>query len=595
MSEDRIKAVCHSLGYAEPEVQLVSKEGVFHSIVARAPSGGQVLLRWLEASSREAGDAFDTRRWDAGSYSTAYVTARQVASAARDPGRDEQTLRAMQLRWELGVMAGSLLVNPILDFGRTSRFLFEVRPYYPATLHHLIERGVNPSSPVLFRLVDQVWTALGFLHQSAVNVPHGAVTAHNIGFDSTRLLEAEARLLDLRETAETRRAEVKRQDFQCLGMLIYQFASGLARAVDAADAALRCPNADWSHLGGQQDAWKNLTRKLLLPDAFPFGFDLAGAKDELLAELRPNRSATLAKIPAPLPVAAEPPFRAPEVGGETTGPQVDYPGEMSRLLEAPDPFGAMRLLLTVPGDYEPPEQVLQWADAIADAADSVAGDAGADSGFLVGLETMATRGSLRCALRLGVWLAKSQPAEALPWLGAASDAGLAESYPVIAEIYERGGEGVEADPQLALSFYQAAVDKAAEGDWETGYRMAALILREREKALAEHLPLAVTTLQRCHDGGHFKATDLLAQCIAQGVGGMAVDEKRAFNLFAEAWNRSKRVNQHYHTASNNLGVCFALGFGVRKDPTMARHYFKQGELAGHEASKKNLMALAQVS
>jgi TPR repeat protein len=43
-----------------------------------------------------------------------------------------------------------------------------------------------------------------------------------------------------------------------------------------------------------------------------------------------------------------------------------------------------------------------------------------------------------------------------------------------------------------------------------------------------------------------------------------------------------------------LGVCFAIGFGEKKDINKARHYFRQGEKAGHEASKKNFLSLAQL-
>ena len=588
MFEDRIREICQALGYEPVEFLLSSSGTEVASVHAREPAGSMVVVRFVEATATDAGvaKAFEAQRWNTGRYATAYVTGPQTAGAVKDPGRDEQVLQEMNLRWEVGGMAGGQPINPILDFGLMRKHFYQVRPFYPATLHHLIERQVIPSHPVLFRVVDQLWAALAFLHQSLVNQPHGALSTHNVGFSSARVTEAQVCLLDLKDTPETKRAELKRRDFQDLGMLIYQFACSLERPVDAVDAAMRCPNASWKQLGGKEKEWKALVKRLLEPDSFAFGYDLAGAREQLLGSLLPAKAA-FTVVARPLPVESEPPFRRPEAPGAKTQSEVDYQGEMERLLAVPDYGEAMRLLLTVPEDFQPSERFIQWGDTIADAAGE---ELATHTDFLESLETMANRGCHRAGLRLGLWLAKNQPAEALAWLGAASEAGLTESYAVIAGIYEQGGEGVEVDPPRALAFYQASLDHHRGDDWDTTYRMAALILRE--KALAEHLPLAIQALERSHAGGNYRATDLLAQCLAQGVGAEA-DEKRAFQLFADAWNRSKKANENYYTASNNLGVCFAIGFGVRKDPAMARHYFKQGEIAGHETSKKNLQSLAQ--
>ena len=103
---------------------------------------------------------------------------------------------------------------------------------------------------------------------------------------------------------------------------------------------------------------------------------------------------------------------------------------------------------------------------------------------------------------------------------------------------------------------------------------------------------AIKLLESCHDRGHYRATDLLAQCHATGIASN-IDEKRAYALFVEAWNRSKAANQHYYTASNNLGVCFASGFGVGKDMETAKHYFRQGAIAKHAPSEDNLNRLNQ--
>lgn len=589
MSEDRIREICLALGY-EPAAFLLNSQGTaVASLQARAADGTAVVLRFSEATG--GGDAvtvkaFDAQRWTTERYSTAYVTGSQSSGAGRDPGPAEQVLDEIKLRWEIGVQAAGRLVSPVLDFGLMRKHLYQVRPYYPTTLAGLIERQVNPTPAILFRLVDQLWAGLAFLHQSEVNQPHGALSTHNVGFSSNRVIEAEVSLLDLRETLETRRAEMKRRDFQDLGMLIYQFACSLEKPVDAVDAAMRCPNASWTKLGDKEKEWKSLVKRLLEPDSFPLGYDLAGSREQLLGPLLPPKT-VYTLVSRPRPVEMEPPYRVSEQDLVETRVEVDYQGELERLLEAGDHQAAMATLLGVPDEFEPREKVVIWADRIADGVDDELGN---NTEFLVGMETLANRGSQRAGLRLGKWLARNQPAEALFWLGKASDAGLAESYGIIAGIYEQGGDGVTVEPVRALEFYQASLDYHQSEDWDLIYRMAALILRE--KSLAERLPQAIQLLERCHANGHYQSSDLLAQCHAQGLG-VESDEKRAFQLFADAWNRSKKSNESYFTASNNLGVCFAIGFGVRKDPKMARHYFKQGEIAGHECSKKNLQALLQ--
>jgi len=589
MFEDRIREICLSLDY-EPEEFLLNSRGRSDvSVVASSAAHGKVVVRFRRAGGGEVSGAkgfANTQRWNTGQYAAGYVTGPLSAvGGALDPHQDEQLQQEIALRWSLGVMAGGSHLAPVIEFGHSRKYIYQVRPHYPITLNHLIEKQVSPNHAVLFRIVDQIWAALAFLHQTAVNQPHGALSTHNVAFTSSRVVEADVRLLDLEETAETRRAEMKRKDFQDFGMLIYQLACALDKPVDAVDAAMRCPNASWKQLGGHESDWKALVKRLLEADSFPPGYDLAGARERLLAPLLPAKTAC-AVVAKPRPVVTAPPYRQGEQEPDTKL-EVDYRGEIERLLEQGDHLGAIRLLLVVPADFQPREQVMAWGERIADQAGD---ELGGNTEFLSGLEQLATQGCQRAGLRLGRTLAKNQPAEALSWLAAASDAGLAESYFYIAGIYEHGGEDVPQDCGKALEFYQASLDHHKRDDWDVAYRMAAMILRE--KTLSDRLPLAIQLLDICHANGHYRSTDLLAQCHAQGLG-VEADEKKAFQLFVDSWNRSKKCNEHYHTASNNLGVCFAIGFGTRKDPAMARHYFKQGEIAGHEASKKNLHSLAQ--
>jgi len=593
MLEEQLKQVCLSLGYEPREFYRSSRGTADLSVEARSAEHGEVVVRFSAATgsaNAPGSKAFDTHSWSTARYDTyaTYATVAHGAGAATGltEDGDEKLLQEIALRWSMGVMSNGAHVSPIIEFGHCGKFIYQVRQYYPLTLYHLIERQVSPNPAVLFRIVDQIWAALAFLHQIAVNQPHGAVSIHNVGFSSSRVVEASVALLDMQDTAETRRAELKRKDFQDLGILIYQLACSQEKPIDAVDAALRCPNASWKQLGAHEKAWKSLTKNLLEAESFPFGYDVAGAREQLLAPLLPPKT-PYTLVAKPRPVEVDPPYnqRGQEGAGGRTA--IDYKSEMENLLEGNDYMGALRLIVTIPEAFEPAEQVVTWGDLIADRAED---ELGANTGFLQGMETLANRGCLRAGLRLGKCLVKTSPLEALSWLGNAGEAGLAESYFYIAGIYEQGGEDVSVDCARALEFYQASLDYYNASDWDIYYRMAALILRE--KVLSEKLPMAIQFLETAHANGHYKSTDLLAQSYAQGVG-IEADEKRAFQLFADAWNRSKKTNENYYTASNNLGVCFAIGFGIRKDPAMARHYFKQGEIAGHEASKKNLHALSQ--
>lgn len=592
MLEEQIQQVCLSLGYDPQEFLRNSSSTSDLSVQARSAQHGEVVVCFSAAGSSNVpvSKAFETQRWNTARYSTYSTVAHSAASSANvNDDSDELLMQEIALRWSMGVMAGGAHVNPVIEFGHSGKYIYQVRPYYPLTLYHLIEKQVSPNHGVLFHIVEQVWAALAFLHQIAVNQPHGAVSIHNVGFSSNRIVDAKVVLLDLQETAETRRAELKRRDFQDLGMLVYQLAGSLDQPVDAVDAALRCPNASWTQLGNQEKAWKTLTQRLLEADSFPLGYDLAGAREQLLAPLLPGKTAYTV-VAKPRQMDAEAPYRQDtreHVPEAKTA--VDYQDEIERLIGVNDYLDAVRLVLRIPDDFQPREQVVAWGDLLADqAADDLSGN----TEFLCGMEALAKSGCQRAGLRLGKCLTKTDPAEALSWLGAAADAGIAESYFFIAGIYEQGGEGVPEDCARALEFYQASLDHYNSEDWDVYYRMAAMILRE--KALSDKLPLAIQLLERAHANRHYRATDLLAQCYAQGLG-IEADEKKAFQLFADSWNRSKKSNENYYTASNNLGVCFAIGFGIRKDPAMARHYFKQGEIAGHEASKKNLHALMQIS
>lgn len=556
----------------------------------QADDGELVVLRFTKAAAADAGSArsLGAHSWDSGRHAGGYysLTGDQSTGGGRNAEQDKETRSEIHRRWGVGVMAGGRFIDPILACGFRSGHFYQVRPFYGATLAQVFKLRVEPTHELLFHVVEQIWASLAFLHH--VNHPHGALTATNVGFSSIQL-DGDACLLDLKQTLETERATHKRQDFRDLGLLIYQFAGALSAAGDHQVAALRCQNTEWPRLGNMQNAWKRLVKDLLEPGLQPRGFDLAGAREEWLKPLLPHKNHKHVIVSKPHPVSASDPFQNDEASTAPPLP-VDYEAEMERLLGDADYHGALTLRLSVPADFEPRERLREWADAIADRSGD---ELGGNTDFVSGLDQLSKRGCVRASLRLGIWMAKKQPIEARDWLIAAREAGLAESHGVLAGIYEEGGEGLEPDPIRALECYQASLDDYRPDDLDLAYRMAALILREREGALAAHLPKGIRLLENGDANGHYRSTDLLAQCLALGVGTEKMVE-RAFELFNAAWTASTKVHENYHTASNNLGVCYAIGFGVRKDKNKAKSFFKYGEEVGHEASKNNLKALAQI-
>ncbi len=580
-----VEELCESLGYTPKETLRRTGPGDDVSIHATAPDGNEVIVRFYPCSASASGSSglsFDTKRWNTSRFNTAGGPAATDA----DGSAFEDRLNEMALRWTMATASGGKLLSPVIEFGQIDRFAFQVRPHYPLTLRSLIEKQVSPNPLLLFRVVEQVWTALAFLHQVDINQPHGNISPSNVAFGPGSPAEADLFLIDLRESTETKRAEFKRTDYQNLGLLIYRFASSFEGQIDAVDALVRCQNVTWSQLGKFEKGWRELTRKLLDPDHYPAGHDMAAEREKALSPLLPPKT-RLSPVPELQAVNSEPPVRATE---DTPAQPVHTPAELAEEIEthlqkgelAPALDLTLRFLAAEPSRTS---QVVSWCDRIATAAPP---ELCGNSEFLDRLEQAAKTGSTMSALRLGEALVEKYPGEALPWLEQAASAGLHSSLPLLAHAHEWGGDGLEKNPAKAYEYYKQSI--VLFDDSDLTYRAAALVLRE--PSLNAQAAEATRSLDAARKLGNFRATDLLGQCCAHGIG-LHADEKRAFELFTEAWNTSKKSNEHYFTASNNLGVCFAIGFGTRKDPDLARHYFKQGEIAGHEASKKNLQNLLQ--
>jgi|GEM_PF-5568906 len=550
-------------------------------------SGGhrsvQDLVAKIFAASfgKSGGSAWDTSRWNTREGD-------QWATAAHGKGGTEAAvdnaarIANLQLNWLIGEQSQHLFFPRIVEVGEIDGMPYLLRERQPQSLAALARARVAPNGAMLYQLISGIWTALCFLHQPDLNIPHGNLKLSNVLFGPGPLTEAKILLTDAVETQETERKRMKQEDFRSLGSILYQFACTSPGPISNVDALVRADSADWSGLGKEGDAWKELAIRLLDESTYA-SFNAAAARQEWLDGFRPKKSKFIA-VPPP----AHAPPAGPTVGGEAKAkPASEVCAEIDAIIES----GKLTLALSTATkalvkQEGPSPEILSRIDycVVGISADEIL-----MTEVLSLLEEAANLGSVPATSRLGLALVKIEPDEAYTWLEKAASLGDVEAIPPLARLYEDGTPQHPANPTNAVAMMNQW--REIQPDVNTDYLYAAMILRGKIGIPGTE---ALALLESCHERGHYRSTDLLAQCHATGIAS-PIDEKRASNLFAEAWNRSKAANQEYHTASNNLGVCFATGFGVSKDMEKAKHYFRQGALAKHPPSEENLSRLTQAS
>lgn len=549
----------------------------------RRPSADLILKVYEKGSGGGSSSAgiWDTGRWstrDAGLWATGPQQPKNPSLPAEVD--NSARIASLQLNWLIAEQSQHQFFPRIVEVGEIDGTPYLLRDRLPQSVAALAKARVAPNPAMLWQIASGVWNALCFLHQPDVNIPHGNLKLANVLIGAGPVTDAPVFLSDAAETAETERKRLKQDDFRALGSIIYQLACSSPASISLVDALVRADSADWSALGKEGAAWKALAIRLLDEGSYA-SFNPAAARQDWLDPVRPKK-AKLVTIPLPAPAAPA----GPLVGGEA---KAKPPGEICEEIDAELQSGklipalalATRALAKQP---EPSPEILSRIDYCA--ANLPESDL-ANSETLILLEEAANLGSLPAISRLGLALVKIDPDEALTWLENASGRGDTDVLPVLARLYEDGAPRHPANPSKASATMKQW--REARPDLRGDYLYAAMILRGKIGVPATE---ALRLLEGCHERGDYRSTDLLAQCLATGIAG-TIDEKKAYALFVEAWNRSKAVNEHYHTASNNLGVCFASGFGVGKDMETAKHYFRQGAIAKHAPSEENLNRLNQ--
>lgn len=530
----------------------------------------------------QAGGIWDTRRWstrDVDQWATMAHSGK--GGESQEPVVDNSTqVQNIQTNWLIGELSQHRFFPRIIEVGEIEGMSYLLRQRMPQNLTGMALTRVIPSGAMLYQIISGIWTALCFLHQPEVNLPHGNLKLQNVLLGAGPVHEADIFLCDAVETSETARKQLKQEDFRALGVILYQVATASPTAISTIDALVRADAADWSTFGKEAQAWRQLCVRLLEEGSYT-SFNALAAREEWLAPVRPRKT-QLISIPAPAPANPS----GPAVGGQAKPKAID---EICLEVDGAIAEGKIEVALStatkaLASRSEAAPELLSRIDYCA--AQLPNGEP-LSSELLILLEEAANLGSLPAITRLGTELLTVDPDEAYGWLESAVSRGDLAAIPHLARLYETGTPNHPPSPEKAV----ATMNKWREEhpDIGTDYLFAAMILRGKIGLPGSD---AIRLLQSCHEQGHYQSTDLLAQCLATGISS-AIDEKKAYTFFVEAWNRSKAASKPYFTASNNLGVCFASGFGVGKDMETAKHYFRQGALAKHAPSEENLNRLLQ--
>ena len=264
----------------------------------------QLVIKTFDLSSiPDATVTWDTGRWSTGGSSDWIVTQKHPTNSNKSAPKkqevsDEAITELLQFNWVLGENSLGIFTPSILEVGMIDKTPYLLREYYSKSLQSLIETRLTPTHDLLFHLAESAWSALAFLHQTSLNVPHGNLKASNILIAEGNLKSAPIILADAVKTQETIRRGEKTRDLQNLGAILLQFLTSEKSSIPIYEALNRAENANYERLGKQSDKWKTLLCRLLNGNDLNQYPETGVALKEWLADLRSPKS-TLPNIPEP--------------------------------------------------------------------------------------------------------------------------------------------------------------------------------------------------------------------------------------------------------------------------------------------------------
>lgn len=473
---------------------------------------------------------------------------------------------------------GGKFIMPIERTGHISDSAYCVREWRTYSLQQLIDGNVRPrSSEDLFYLVHNVWTALCFLHQPKLNVPHGNLKPANV------LLEEESKgvwthiLTDMQIRRETDYVTAKREDMQALGMLIAQYCDGKPHFNDWMEADECARGARWDFLGEHQAEWKRLCRQLLTPEHYTEDYDTEVDRHQHLRPLRP-KGYQLAVVPPPQHVGST--VRSSLVA--------DRLRQVRKQIDAGEWVAAIEELCRLEEQCREGENAKQRPEVLSVL--SLAVDAVPDvDASPHALRTLQKAAQVDCALaayRLGDYYRRTEPNTACRYLARAAELGMAQAFVLLGEMYLNGAPGLSPDVSEATKNFEDAI--RLNDLPEAKMRMATLILRGDTFHRQEK---AIEYLNDAREANVLGAAGILGMCYATGMA-VPQDMNRAYKLFQQAWQDSEDARQPDFTALNNLAVCVAHGFGVpNADLPRALKQIERAAEGGCKGAQRNLERL----
>ncbi|AKR57892.1 hypothetical protein XM25_19303 [Devosia sp. H5989] len=152
--------------------------------------------------------------------------------------------------------------------------------------------------------------------------------------------------------------------------------------------------------------------------------------------------------------------------------------------------------------------------------------------------------------------------EGLRWSRRAAALGSGEAENDLGVAYALGDQ-VEQDDAEALRWFLKA---AAHGNAKAQISLAKRYLYGLE-GVSRDVALGLRYLEAAVSSDHPRALTSLAQLTEQGAFGLRADRREAFRLLERA------AEQRFAPAQMNLGFHYAMGIGVRRDPTRAITWF----------------------
>jgi TPR repeat protein len=452
-----------------------------------------------------------------------------------------------------------------------------LRDWHEHSLQQLIEGKVRPRhSDDLFHLVNNVWTALCFLHQQKLNQPHGNLKPANVLIDPGLDGQWQHVLTDMQMCIETDYIEIKKQDMQSLGMLIAQYCESRSDFRDWGQADSFVSRARWEFLGEKEAEWKKVCRLLLTPEHYPQDYDAESDRHKLLRPLRPVGFGLINTVPPPVQVATT--VRSVLV--------TDRLRQVKRQIEAEQWLAAIEELCRLEEQCRSGgENANQRAEVISllNLAIDIVPPVDAEPHVLGILQKAAQHDSGRACCRLGEHLRQTDSNAARRQFVRAAELEHVQGYVLLGEMYLNGAPGLPPDLHSAAQNFEDAIRLSDLA--EAKFHLAKLILRGETLHRLEKAHDYLTAATEARVPG---AAGLLGWCYATGHAA-AVDMNRAYKLFQQAWQESEEAGKPDYNALNNLAVCVANGYGVpNADIVRALRHFEKAAEGGNKGALRNL-------